>query len=806
MAITDIRAAYTDFVRSATDSPGIEPYDYQHRLAAGGLPELVSVPTGCGKTAAVTLAWLFRRTAHHDGAVRAATPHWLVYVLPQRVLVEQTQREIQRWLENLGLDVRCHVALGGVRPKDGRSWRHDIDRDAVVVGTQDMLLSRALNRGYGDSQTIWPIDFGLLHSGCHWVMDEVQLMGPGLPTTRQLHGLRRALGTAAPCGSTWMSATVDERLMATVDAPTIGSRLTLDATDRTGPLARRLDAAKTVRRLDVDVNAKRYATDLAAAIAALHRPGRRTLAVLNTVERARQVWDALTRRSAVPTVLVHSRFRPGDRARQVDAALAPPGEPGTIVVSTQVLEAGVDLSADVLVTEAAPWPSIVQRAGRCNRDGQADDALLCWVAPPGPAPYPEEDVAAAAAVLAELEGTVTTPTQMGARTVQTTSTTHAVLRRRDLVELFDTLPDLSGSHIDVTRFVRDADDRSVEVAWQHLGDARPTTRSLPARQERCPAPVGDVRGWVDDRFVWRWEHLDREWQRCRARDVRPGMVLLADAAAGGYDERTGWLPTSRSPVAPVEVAEAGANELADEHRSVSQPQWLSLARHSADVEAEATAILAVLDPPGVQPGMRAAAARAALLHDIGKAHDIFQESLGRFVTEDNRAHAEAAGRPWAKSSGRGRLDHSRRHFCHELVSALVLLGGGAAALDGCDERDLAVYLVAAHHGRARVGVRRLPGEADPPPERPDAAVVLGVADGDAVPAIEVPGVSIPACRVDLSVIQLGTGGDGLASWSRRMLGLRDRADIGPFRLAFLEAVVRLADWRASAAAEGSVKP
>ena len=38
-----------------------------------------------------------------------------------------------------------------------------------------------------------------------------------------------------------------------------------------------------------------------------------------------------------------------------------------IVVATQVIEAGVDIDSSVLITEAAPWPSICQRSGRCNR-------------------------------------------------------------------------------------------------------------------------------------------------------------------------------------------------------------------------------------------------------------------------------------------------------------------------------------------------------------------------------------------------------------------------------------------------------
>jgi len=39
-----------------------------------------------------------------------------------------------------------------------------------------MLLSRALNRGYGIGRARWPLEFGLLSHDTLWVMDEVQLM------------------------------------------------------------------------------------------------------------------------------------------------------------------------------------------------------------------------------------------------------------------------------------------------------------------------------------------------------------------------------------------------------------------------------------------------------------------------------------------------------------------------------------------------------------------------------------------------------------------------------------------------------
>ena len=51
----------------------------------------------------------------------------------------------------------------------------------------------------------------------------------------------------------------------------------------------------------------------------------------------------------------------------------------------------------------------------------------------------------------------------------TTQPIWPVLRRRDLVDLFDTLPDLSGNDVDVSRYLREGDDTDVAIAWrEHL--------------------------------------------------------------------------------------------------------------------------------------------------------------------------------------------------------------------------------------------------------------------------------------------------------------------------------------------------
>ncbi len=795
-----------DFDEFVGKAAGFAPYGYQRRLALEGYPEVLAIPTGAGKTLAAVLPWLYRRLIFPDETVRATTPRWLVLVLPMRVLVEQSFDVIKSWLDGLGLsrDVRVHRVMGG-EPRRDDDWRLHPDADAVFVGTVDMLLSRAFNRGYGASRWSWPIDFGLFNNGCQWVFDEVQLLGPALPASLQLEGLRRKLGVAQKCQTMWMSATVDRASLSTFDLPGVDRVVEIDDADRSGPLAQRLGAAKLVQRVGDGrpLDPRR----LAAEVLAEHVPGTRTIVVLNTVDRATDLYLALGKESTeIERVLVHSRFRPPDRHVVVERAISnvDPDGPGRIVVTTQVLEAGVDVSSRTLITEVAPWPSIVQRAGRCNRDGAEPGARLLWVQPPAPGPYEQVDLDNARRALECLDGMTVTPESLSGMAVEVRKPIYLIPRRRDLIELFDTLPDLSGNDIDVSRFIRETQDLDVEVAWVDMPEGGPREdQKPPLAAERCAVPIGVVRDrsrGLGERRAWRYDHIAESWVRVDARDVRPGMLLLLDRKGGGYSNEFGWHPQGREPVLPAGTRDEGEPLAVDDDATGADPltfaprRWQSLTAHLADVEREVRTLVSAFGPMDLSPAMLEAAAVAGRLHDIGKAHECFQGTLESTAADDSeRAAAEAAGRPWAKSGGHNRARHSRKHFRHELASALSLLAEGRVALDGIAEPDLTVYLVAAHHGRVRLGFRPLPDETEPPDGR---LVALGVWDGDLLPAVETPAGEIPRSTLRLGVMALG--GDGNSpSWTARSTALRDRHDLGPFRLAFLEALVRLADWRAS---------
>src|SRR6266511_1757085 len=59
--------------------------------------------------------------------------------------------------------------------------------------------------------------FGMLNNDCLWVLDEIQLMGSGLATSTQLQAFRDKLGAWGTIKTIWMSATLRQDWLATVD-------------------------------------------------------------------------------------------------------------------------------------------------------------------------------------------------------------------------------------------------------------------------------------------------------------------------------------------------------------------------------------------------------------------------------------------------------------------------------------------------------------------------------------------------------------------------------------------------------------
>jgi CRISPR-associated endonuclease/helicase Cas3 len=725
------------FSRLAAGRPGSTPlpHPWQAELAACArcTDRLIRIPTGFGKTLGVLAAWLWHGVERGD----PGWPRRLVWCLPMRVLVEQTEHEVRTALDRVGRlwdgrgdhrgRVGVHRLMGGV---DAGDWHLHPEHPAVLVGTQDMLLSSALNRGYATPRARWPMVFGLLHQDCLWVMDEVQLMDTGFATSGQLQAFRNQDAAAGrqlrPCHSWWMSATLQRDWLAK-SPETAGLAATVPGTSV--PPAQRKGLLWEGVEKPLRIEAASSTAEVAKRVAqAHHETGRGangpSLVVVNTVRQAIELRAALARDRSLEGTdlrLVHSRFRPVERAAWREAFLNREAcSPGTdrIIVATQVVEAGVDISAGLLVTWLAPWPSLVQRFGRAARWGgraqvivldpfvndaeqgggkaSKDPDKLQKAREKQALPYDLAALDAARAALQRLGDA--SPMRLEAFEEANPSLLAALypyrvrhlLQRHEIDELFDTALDLSGADIDIARFIRSGEDRDLQVFWADIpqGARLPPEGIAPSRDALCGVPCHEAREWLcgketatsraprlrEGRRAWVWDYLDAGWRVVERKDLYPGQTVLVAADSGGYRGDTGWDPESREPVRvvpppvprPEDRADAGED---DETLSITSA-WQTIATHGAQVGHEVAAMAEAL---GLSE--HRLLDLAGRWHDAGKALPPFQASISDKVYRPSRQDlAKAPQEAWLPlrqlypDPPRGR----RRGFRHELASTLAL--------------------------------------------------------------------------------------------------------------------------------------
>ena len=878
---------------------------------------LIDIPTGFGKTGAVVLAWLWNRVLKQ----RDDWPRRLVYCLPMRTLVEQTRQNVHQWLHNLDLvnKVGVHVLMGG---EDAADWDIHPERDAVLVGTQDMLLSRALNRGYGMSRYRWPVHFGLLNNDCLWVMDEVQLMGPGLWTSAQLDWMRSdRFKSLKSCATWWMSATIRPEFLATLDRKNAKlpklSPLQLREHDLAHAIlqARRpceIWKAPTTKnkrnKASVSNPQASFAQALASAVVDEHRAESLSLVVCNTVSGAQKIYAAVksTYEGADEVVLLTSRFRPEDRERNqrklldFEAARKRTGKEssisasGLICVSTQVIEAGVDVSARRLWSEVAPWPSIIQRFGRLNRDSRlnGDARAYFWEGSEKPkkgawliGPYEAKAVNLSRELLCALATlyrkdeelsatkaleTLSTQDESSDKVEQTlTPIPEPFPRAIDVHGLFSTEPDIFGGFTDVSPYIRNQDENpDVTVFWREWSSEEPLRRSELTgppfqRTEGCPVSIGRFKDFLGKQGrAWVWDDKTGAWQSTRASDICPGMLVMLRRSDGGYSGEVGWTGCTSDKLHNVPPPGEPHERFEDERFSESG-FWVKLGDHLRDAKNEATRIVEAI---GLNKNVGVAVIHASSEHDIGKALPQWQGELPKPSPQNGEVWAKAPyqfavvaegvgaaestetvlrnndvrirrAEPWAKENAQGKMKYEwhtvskvspqnieqiramqgilrawnvpfRPGLRHEAATALALWHSYYRQ-GNRDFAALSIYLAAAHHGKVRtVLTARTPTGQD----------VCGIEKT----TISLPWNDMPLdfeCAVDGASGHFSEDGSefifeapGWTGFVTELLGgWEDDAsqavsnavadseprNLGPFGLAYLEALVRCADERAS---------
>lgn len=823
---------FEDFFSRATrtekHAKGYQPRGWQSRLGVDDVcrSRLIRIPTGEGKTLGALSSWIFHR-------IELADKNWpirLVWCLPMRTLVEQTINEAQELLKRLELteDVSVYPLMGG---SDERRWYDDPVKPAILVGTQDMLLSRALNRGYAMGRAAWPRAFGLLNTDTLWVMDEIQLMGVGLTTSCQIqsffHAEQKFATLNQPRATWWMSATLQPEWLRTPETASAliemqEEMVMVEPSEQTGE---QWKATKPVKRIESD------GSDWAEIVANQHdatipnsETGKQTLVVVNTVKAAVDLYLKVTKRFTKvvdkPEIrLIHSRFRPAERERWLSEILSRSSllpQTNRILISTQVVEAGVDISATCLITELAPWPSLVQRFGRAARYGGNANIFVLdpnHIDAKKAAPYQLAELDASRAALDRLSSVAIGDLQFFEQQLSDEELKQLypfdpvhVLMRTDFEELFDTSPDLSGADVDVARFIREGDDRNVMVFWRDWDNKKPSSNIRPQRRELCPVPIGnELKTWlskVEFKRKWTWDYLDGEWIDADARSLRPGQVILLHPDVGGYDQLIGFTgaPASKkNSVTPVNdrINLNTEGDFAESNDELSEtPVWKTIFTHCREA-GELAAIKC--DELQVPESLRKIVVLALRLHDWGKSHPSF--ASGTYRVEPLRADlAKAPHDAWRapvllyKTASHG----PRRGFRHELASGLAVLellrrtapghdavlGTYREMLVACGmlnehlespdhslhdhplaieiqklsvlEFNLLLYLIVSHHGKVRCSLQSSPIDQDFPLHVQKfvgvGMPIRGVREHDQLPATKLP--SEDGSAMELPAIEL----------------------------------------------------
>ena len=361
----------------------------QHVLQ--GRSVILQAPTGPGKTRAALAPFLQNLARQGD-----ALPHTCRYAVPMRVLANQFYREYQSTAENIDklaptrlVDMYRKIRREAIAVQTGEQPEDTQLESALTFCTIDQLLASFLAVPYGIGPRLANLNVGGV-AGSYLILDEFHLY-PLLREGKSAFGARttaiqmlRLLKSITPF--VLMTATFSTSLLDKLKVLLDAEVVTVSDEQELQEIAQ--GRSRTMQRSPVPMNAE--------SILAEHHQRERnkcTLVVCNTVLRAQELFLQLKRAESQGTrvVLLHSRFSVADRrqlSEEVEQELGPQHwQNGTyigkdiLVVATQVVEVGLDISVEVLHTENVPANSLIQRAGRCARFAHQHGKVIVYPLP-----------------------------------------------------------------------------------------------------------------------------------------------------------------------------------------------------------------------------------------------------------------------------------------------------------------------------------------------------------------------------------------------------------------------------------------
>jgi CRISPR-associated endonuclease/helicase Cas3 len=303
----------------------------------------LTVPTGGGKTYA-SLAFALRHALRH-GLSR------VIYALPFTAIIEQNAGKFRDALKDCAHGVVEHHSNLVVDDSDRVAKLAIENWEAPLVVTTNVQFFESLY-----SQRV--SSCRKLHNLAHAViiLDEAQalpvsLLAPCLEALREL--------------VTGYGATV---VLCTATQPALNRRpafeFGLEGVREIMPNTRAL--SEELRRVEVELLGQKTDDELGTLL----REHSRVLCIVSTRRQARELFERI--RCEEGTFHLSALMCPAHRSEVLDMIRRTLADPNAIcrVVSTQLVEAGVDVDFPVVFRAMAGLDSIAQAAGRCNREGR----------------------------------------------------------------------------------------------------------------------------------------------------------------------------------------------------------------------------------------------------------------------------------------------------------------------------------------------------------------------------------------------------------------------------------------------------
>lgn len=693
---------------------GREPYPYQVRLAEqliDGNNVCLRAPTGCGKTRAALTPFLV------DGIPwKRGRPARLIYALPLRSLVQQIHTEATTMLAESGRKDWVATIQTGEQPDD-----EFFDRGRIIVTTYDQVLSGLLCAPYGLSRKLRNVNAAAV-AGAVVVFDEFHLMGIQSALLTGVAGLRLYRGLTQ---SVWMTATAtSEPGLELSDAIDCKPLSLSDEETRLLPVV-----STTSRKLRMEIE------PLTADAVKGYADGR-VIVIVNTVDRAQVLYGELAdwaRDAGISLQCLHARFFKSDRDKRV-AELRERFGPGTqepsILIATQVIEAGVDISCEHLLTELCPMNALLQRAGRCARFENEQGVIHVHPFPSGERSYlPYGNVTRPDPTLAETEKTLREQDEWTMRPDLVERWVQRVHGERDAAAIHQpgwrgrlnevrsrihTSLTLGGVD-SVTELIRPSDDAQVRVIISTADDRPPS----PAERDSLA-----VRRWSIEKLLrvegpalaWYWDLSSDKpnWEELRTKDalLRAFVVCLDPSIAlysGSVGLRLGEVGTAVSPPR-TPPKRPGYGSLHRESWSAHTRGVTKEIERRLDNEGMGSLIengFAVgngLSPESLRQTLRA----VGLLHDLGKLQKRWQAWALRYQTERDPSHVPREPLAHTDFDPRSQQDRERTRRAgtrcpHAVASAwygLVLLPTLVGTVTDVQQRLMSACSAAivGHHG------------------------------------------------------------------------------------------------------------